>query len=750
MTFLHVAFLGGALAVAVPIVLHLVMRQQPKHFEFPALRFIRRRESANRRQVRLRHWLLLALRCALLLLLAIALARPSILASGVGVLGDQEAPVAAALVFDVSPRMQYRSQNRTRLQAAQETAQWLLAQLPSESDVAVVDSRTGVAAFAVDPRAARQRIDRLDAGTMTRPLSEALASSIQLVHDSQKQRKEIYVFTDLARAAWSPEAMKDLKREQNELRDLGIYLIDVGVADPADFALGDVRLSGEVLSKNGTLRIQTDLSHVGPGGQRDVELYLLDRETQKPGIRGQQSFTLGSGESGQFDVQLRSLAPGLHQGYLKILGEDALGCDDTRWFTVEVRPEWRVLLAAPQDSASPPTDYALFLSEALAPAEFRARGGAAFSCDVVAIDKLAEQDLDRYSAVALLDPQAIPERVWQKLHSYVAAGGGLGIFLGHNATLEAFNVPAAQELLPGKLVRQWRAARETYLAPESYEHPLLSKFRGKESSIPWESFPVLRHWQLDGLAEGAGIVMRYSNGQPAIVERPVGKGHVVTMTTPISDPASPAGRETWNLLPTGEEPWPFVVLANMMFHYLVGAQQERLNYTTFDTAVLPLDAERARPIYSLTTPRGDQLRVPANDKQNAIVITSTDVPGNYRVQAGGGEQAIDMGFSVNLPAAATNLQRVTPDELKELFGDVPFRLAHNRDEIDRNVSAGRVGQELFPYLIVLLAIVLGCEQVLSNRFYKDHDLKAKGSIVSRAARESSIAARRVESTFEAR
>src|SRR5215467_5097869 len=106
MTFLHVAFLGGTLAIAIPIVLHLVMRKQPKHLEFPALRFVKMREAANRRQVQLRHWLLLALRIAALLLLAIALARPSILASGM--LADQEAPVAAALVFDTNPRMQYR------------------------------------------------------------------------------------------------------------------------------------------------------------------------------------------------------------------------------------------------------------------------------------------------------------------------------------------------------------------------------------------------------------------------------------------------------------------------------------------------------------------------------------------------------------------------------------------------------------------------------------------------------------------
>src|SRR5438046_2967138 len=127
MTFLHVALLGGAAFVAVPIILHLVMRQQPRHLEFPALRFIKQRESANRRRLRLRHLVLLLCRCAALALLALALARPSIRASGT--FGDQEAPVAAALVFDSSPRMQYRQQNKSRLELAQETALWLMPQL---------------------------------------------------------------------------------------------------------------------------------------------------------------------------------------------------------------------------------------------------------------------------------------------------------------------------------------------------------------------------------------------------------------------------------------------------------------------------------------------------------------------------------------------------------------------------------------------------------------------------------------------
>ncbi len=718
MGFVQIAFLGGAAAIVVPLVLHLIMRQQPRHLEFPALRFLQLRETANRRQMRLRHWLLLALRAALIGLLALALAQPSILASGM--LGDQEAPLAAALVFDTNPRMQYRQQNKTRLEVAQETALWLLPQLPPERDVAVVDSRTASAAFAVDLGAARQRIERLDAGTATRHLAAALESALKLVRESDKPRKEVYVFTDLAKAAWSADAMRDLSRQLKDLSGIGIYVIDVGVKDPTDFGLDNMRLSGDVLSTNSPLRISADLVHTGAGTERGVELYLVDRDTLKPNLRAQQQFTFRPGESRRIEFALLGLTAGIHQGYLKIVGEDALPCDDKQWFTVEVRPSWRVLIAAPEDASRKPADYAFFLSLALLP--------GAFEREVISTEELATRPLDAYAAVCLLDPRPLTPGVWQKLHSFVAAGGGLGIFLGRNATpVQSFNEPVAQELLPGKLVRQYRA--EVTLAPESFQHPVLAKFR--EHEVAWELLPVFRHWQLGSLAKGAAVVLPFSNNQPALLERPVGKGRVIAMTTPISDPSNQP--DYWNLLPTGEDKSPFVTLANEIMFYLVGSGQQRLNYTAGETAVVHLDPSQRYPVYALTTPRGDQVRTPVDEKQNALVVTSTEAPGNYRIQAGGGVEGIDSGFSVNLPADVSQLERVGSQDLKAVFGDTEFRLAHNRDEIDRSVSAGRVGRELFPYLIVLLACILGCEQVLSNRFYQDHDTAVKRSRVAQLA-----------------
>ncbi len=355
---------------------------------------------------------------------------------------------------------------------------------------------------------------------------------------------------------------------------------------------------------------------------------------------------------------------------------------------------------------------------------------------MIDVNKLADQKLDDYNAVCLVDPTPLAESVWQKLHGYVAAGGGLGIFLGgHALPVDSFNSPLAQELLPGKLSRQWRSDGDVYFAPDNFQHPALAKFRGL--NVAWQLLPVFRHWQLDELAAGAATVASYSNNQPALVDRPVGKGRVLTLTTPVSDPASRADRRNyvpWNLLPTGDDKFPFYLLANTIAEYLVGGGNQRFNYAAGDTAIVRLDADQRRPTYVLTTPRGDQIRTPPGEDQEAVVVTSTETPGNYHLEAGGSDQPVELGFSVNLPQSVSQLDRAGEDDLKAAFGETPFRLAHDREEIDRSVSAGRVGKELFPYLIVLLVLVLAGEQVLANRFYQDYDTSQQRSRAAELAR----------------
>jgi hypothetical protein len=709
MLFLHASLLAGTALVALPIVLHLMMRRRPRHLEFPALRFVRQRHQANRRQVRLRHLLLLLLRAAAIALLAFALARPSIRFSGA--LGSQEAPVAAAMVFDASPRMGYRHENQTRLQVAQQFGGRLLAQLPRESQVAVLDTRLGPAAFQVDRGAALAQIDRLEVVANSQPLSRVIDDALRLVGQSELERKELYVFTDLSEAAWPAEAASRIKARLDELPGAAVYLVDVGIEHPVNFALGELRLSSQVLSTRGDLDVETTLRHTGGAEERSVQLYMLD-SARRPQKRNEQVVKLTPSAASEVRLKVGALEPGTHQGFVRIGGEDALPADDVRYFTVEVTRPWRILVAAPK----PAQQYALFFVEAITPSDIRKQGRARFDCEIVDVRELKTKDLAPFAAVCVLDPTPLEPEVWRKLAGYAADGHGVAVFLGRNARpLDSFNQTDAQTVLAGKLTVQARRPEgDLHLAPRDYQHPVLKPLARWAGSVPWGAFPVFRYWDLD-LAAGVQPIINFSDRRPALVERPLGSGRAVTMTTPISDRPS---EDPWNLLPSGEA-WPFLAVTNQLMTYLVGAGDEQFNYYAGQSAVLRLDPLAKYSTYVVSTPQDLKLPLPVDQQRHVLVFTATDQVGNYRVQAGGEATGVDRGFSVNLSSEQSRLDRLPQERLRDFFGERAFRLVRDQKQLDREVTSGRVGRELFPVLILLVAMVLGLEQLTANRFYKD-------------------------------
>jgi hypothetical protein len=806
MTFVNWSLLLGGVFVAIPILLHLMMRQRPKQQIFPALRFVRERKLANQRRLQLRHWLLLALRCALIGVLVLALARPSVtsgslsswLAAGLlaalgtvaaiaavvaisrgaarlvsgsfaglatvfllatlflaaralsgrsPLIGDQEAPVAAAIVIDTSPRMQYRHDNKTRLEAAQEIAQWLIRQLPAESELAILDSHAGSGSFAADRSTAEKTIERLRTAGTPRPLADCIEAGLKLTKQKSERRKELYVLTDLTTSAWKSNSSGNLKKLLAANPDVLVYLVDVGAENPRNFALGELALSNEVLSSGSDLTIDTNVFSSGVGGERTIELWVEQYDPTLPIIRdgqavvpkailrdsrvvqlapgGQQQvhFKLSTAVADAASRMLTSSSTnsstnpasftGIQQGYVRFVGQDGLALDDIRYFAFEVQPAWPVLVVSPV-GVSPQ-----YLTEALAPLELRQANRANFRCDTLEQSRLATHELADYAAIALLDPEPLTADAWRKLADYCEAGGGLAIFLGNGAQPPAsFQDAAAMKVLGGKLTRIARTGGDTFLAPQSYEHPILAGLRPFATSVPWERFPVFYHWNLDELTETSRTIIPYSNSKPAVVENRLGQGRVFVMTTPISDPPRPAGRSPWNELATGEDAWPCFALVYEMVRNLVSSSQTRLNLLAGETAVLPNDPAEYPDRYQLFTPLDQPQDVLA--KAGNVTIRFTEQPGAYRLR-GQKNGPLVRGFAVNLAGDTSDLSRLSRAQLTELLGADRFHLARSKDELNRAVGADRIGSEFYPLLAVLLACLLGMEQLLANRFYRRND-----------------------------
>ncbi len=526
----------------------------------------------------------------------------------------------------------------------------------------------------------------------------------------------------MTQAAWQSPSNEPLSDLLEESPDVLLYLLDVGVENPTNFGFGQLELSAESLPSGRALTLSSELFHVGPGGSCDVEVQLEKQDSTRPVTvdgktllpeslqRDRTQVTFQPDGLQRVEFELRGLEKGTQHGFLNLTAGDGLVVDDRRYFTVEIREPLSVLLAAGEGAV------ARYLANSLSPYILRETGQASFDCDVIGLEELSQPNLDDYAAIGLLDPGPIAAEQWQRLEQYVRGGGGLAMFLGRNAApLEDFNAAAAS-VLPGTLHLQWHAARgeQFYISPRNLSHPILAAFRSMDTIVPWDSHPVFIHWALKDAKPGAGVVTNFSNDQPAIWESVIGEGRVLTMTTPVSDSRNNPDRPAWNWLPTGED-WSFFVLANEMFFYLTGGAEGTLNYRVGQTAEVQLaKSSPADQRYQLFTPRGDWQDVTA--KGASLTVGFTETPGTYRLKPVTPGQPV-LGFSANLPADVTRLERTEESSLDEILGKDRYVLSRSRDEIDRGIGRARIGREFYPFLLALLAAVLGCEHLMSNRFY---------------------------------
>ncbi len=84
MSLLHPLLLWGLAAVAVPILIHLLLRQRPRPRPWAAMRWLLAADREASRRWKLTNWLLLLLRCLAVALLALAVARPALPGLGGG------------------------------------------------------------------------------------------------------------------------------------------------------------------------------------------------------------------------------------------------------------------------------------------------------------------------------------------------------------------------------------------------------------------------------------------------------------------------------------------------------------------------------------------------------------------------------------------------------------------------------------------------------------------------------------------
>lgn len=652
---------------------------------------------------------------------------------------DQSAPIAAAIIVDNGPTSGYQSENRSRLDAGKEMATWILDQLPVDSRVGVLTSAP-IGSLALDPSTAKSQVKLIEPQGSHVNLLARIRTSLDLVVASELERKEVYVITDLTTAAWE-SAEGDLAETLSGVRDeVLLQIIDIGQNKSFNWALGDPENDFDVVPAGGDVAIEVSVQRVvdssdtaAPNNQSvTVELLKEAIDPRLPIIADDQLKTaassvvdrkvidLSKSNSGSAILAGRNLEPGTHNFTIRIDRTDPLAIDNQRFVTVVATEQQPTLIVA--------DDPALALQMQLIADPSGARDAAGNPLvETVRSTQLPQVSVEKYAVICLLDPPPLSTVVAQRLKEHVLGGGGLLTILGPQlGTAARARTNAISEILPGEIgepIVRSQDARGTFLDPVAISHPIFSELAAVSDDVPWSLFPVFRNWNFTKLEDDAITLIKMSdNTSPAVIARQMGQGQTFTFTTPI--PAvQKVGQPLWNEIWIGDDPWPGFALLLGTMRSLSGAGAVSYTYESSEPVSLPNEAGVWPTRYELFLPQAQRRRLDASD--GLLTAGNFEAPGIYRLRGQLGEPIV-RGFSVNTPAADTNLQRVGREQLDTLLGEGNYRFAADRGDVESSVGQARFGRELYPLLMLFVAGVFLAEQAMSNRFYKIKFRKSRG------------------------
>jgi Aerotolerance regulator N-terminal/von Willebrand factor type A domain len=500
--FLYPVFLAGAIAIAIPIVLHLLRRDVAPEIPFPAVRLLRRTPLEQTRRRRIRDLLLLAARVAALVLLAAAFARPYF----------TEAAGDSPLVI-VAVDRSYSMGAPGRFERALTLAREAIDATRRGDRIAVVafDDRADVLSAPGGAGEARAALTGLRAGFGGTRYPALLARATEL---SEQSAARLIVITDMQRAGWEdgdPVVVPQTLRI--ETRDAG--------ATPSNTAV--------VALRREPAAVVASVQNTGAASVTGSARVVLDGRTVSSS-----PYSIPAGAT--TDVPLAYRAP--ERGALGVEIEDAAGyvADNRRFLALDPAGRTRILVVV-----GDPEQSGFYVTRAL-----QAGVDDAFDIQVrpsSSLGTIRSEEFAGNGAVLLLTTRTLDRRARELLAGFVRGGGGL-------------LVAAASDVDPAVLaaVMQWpgfsaveQAAGPSVLAATDLRHPIFRPFGALAANLGQIRFT--RAWLVR--SDGWDVAARFTDGAPALLERREGKGRVVVFASDLD--------RRWNDFPLHPAFVPFAV-----------------------------------------------------------------------------------------------------------------------------------------------------------------------------------------------
>ncbi len=672
MDFLSPLFWAGAALLTVPVLLHLVQREKKDRVPFASLMFFPRLPIKQMRRRQLKHLLLLLLRCLGLLLIVLAFTRPVITGAWFARFNPLSSRSVLVLIdnsFSMSrPAVWERAREaaRAKIQSLSDGDEGLLVQYGEAAQVVTPweDSQAPLL------EALETRIEKSYAGTA---YLEALRLAAEQFDEDRRREREIYWITDLqANGLTSSQGWKVPPEIVVQIEDVG---------EPTrNLYIQEVRVLGQVYSKQYPHPLLVRVEQSPPGaGEGSVQLWIGDQ------MRTESRVELDEQGTGRVTLPPFELLEGVPRGRVVLEPSDGMPEDNLFHFVVERQRPRKVLIVSDRNQRS-----AFFLQKALTTGE-----NLPFEIEVV---RSLPAGLDPQTAplVILDDPRRPPAA--GAVRSYLEAGGGVAITAGRQLRPEAWEgweSLLAADFGERRYVRS-RSKSFASITEVSWEHPIFAVFQDSHrAALAGAQF--YSYWRLEP-REGANVVARFDEGDPALLERTVGRGRLLMMAA--------AADTSWTDFPLRSS---FLPVWDRLLEYAAGWQPRpatlRVNQVLAPPASSSEDGGRAGS-WDLIDPAGVKVLGLGGGSQEPLVLK---LPGVYEVRS---DRATDY-VAANVQREESDLSRVRAEDLLALF--VPGESQASPDEAEVAATRKERQQSLWWVFLVAGGLVLGMEAWVANR-----------------------------------
>ena len=521
LSFLSPLFLAGAAIAAVPIVLHLLKREPEPRVKFAAVKLLKNAPVEHTEKHRLRELLLLALRIATLVLLAIAFARPFIRSGRAAGGGD-----VTMVALDTS----YSLSAPGRFERARQLAMQAIDRAPAGSRVGVVtfsDEAVLAAKPTVDRALATSAIDEAVVGFGATRYRAALATAAQQLDEGGGT---IVVVTDLQEIGWDAGDRAAVP------------------ALPANLAVTAVRPLGD--------RVVATIRNVGPAREAHARLAVEGRAPVD------QKLAVGANQSA--DVVFGGPPAGASVS-VAVDDPDGIQADNVRYAVVGGTNRTAVAIVTGTGDVA---REAIYVQQALG---VQTAGGApAYQVAPLSgatLNAMSQSDLASHAAVLMLSTRGLERRGRELLAQYVRGGGGLFIAVGPDVDGDVI----ADVLGAGAPLRIVTAAATRpaprSLAPADVRHPIFRPFAANAATLGLVTFQVVA--RIGG--EGCQTLARFTTGEVALVDCPAGDGRALVIASDLDN--------RWNDFPLRAT---FVPFLHEAVRYLASAAVSASDYVVGD------------------------------------------------------------------------------------------------------------------------------------------------------------------------